>query len=66
MIICNCNGITEKKIVNTIKKRGARKLEHIQQLTGAATNCGRCIPVIDSLISEHEQYYIGRQLKLNL
>ncbi len=66
MIVCNCNGVTENEIINAIKKKGAYKLKHIQKLTGAATNCGRCIPVIDYLISEHKLPDTGIQLKLDL
>ena len=66
MIVCHCNGITEKEIIRAIKKRGATKTEHIQRLTGAGTNCGRCIPVIDSLIEEHKPDKTDPQLKLDL
>jgi NAD(P)H-nitrite reductase large subunit len=66
MIICQCNGITEKDIIRAIKKKGATKLEHIQRLTGAGTNCGRCIPVINRLLEENKQKISDPQLKLDL
>jgi NAD(P)H-nitrite reductase large subunit len=66
MIICQCNGITEKEIVRAIKKKGATKVEHIQRLTGAGTNCGRCIPVINRLLDENKQKISDPQLKLDL
>jgi len=66
MIVCHCNAVTGKEIVNAIKKKGAVKLEHIQKLTGAGTGCGRCIPVINKLIEENKQIVTDPQLKLNL
>jgi len=66
MIICHCNDVTEKEIVKAIKKKGATKLAHIQQLTGAGTGCGRCIPAIDRLITENKLPETDSQLKLNL
>jgi len=66
MIICQCNEVTEKEIVRAIKKKGATKLEHIQRLTGAGTNCGRCIPVINRLLEENKQKISDPQLKLDL
>jgi nitrite reductase (NADH) large subunit len=66
MIICQCNGITEKEIVRAIKRKGATKVEHIQRLTGAGTGCGRCIPVIDRLLEENKQETSDPQLKLDL
>jgi NAD(P)H-nitrite reductase large subunit len=66
MIICQCNGVTEKEIVRAIKRKGATKVEHVQRLTGAGTNCGRCIPVINRLLEENKQKISDPQLKLDL
>ncbi len=66
MLVCHCNGVTEKEIIKAIKKKGAVKLEHIQKLTGAGTGCGRCIPVIDDLIEQHKFKQDDQQLKLEL
>jgi nitrite reductase (NADH) large subunit len=65
MIICQCNGITEKEIVRAIKRKGATKVEHIQRLTGAGTGCGRCIPLIDGLLEKHRTDDKDPQLKLH-
>ncbi len=62
MIVCHCNGVTEKEIVRMIKRKGATKLEHIQKLTGAGTNCGKCIPVIDDLLEKHKPEKADPQL----
>ena len=66
MIVCHCNGVSEKEIVNVIKRKEATKLEHIQKLTGAGTGCGRCIPEIDRIIKNNKQLTSDAQLKLNL
>jgi nitrite reductase (NADH) large subunit len=66
MIICQCNAVSEKEIIKTIKKKGAVKLEHIQRLTGAGTSCGRCIPLIDDLLEKHRTDDKDPQLKLDL
>jgi len=66
MIVCQCNGTTEKEIVRAIKRKGATKVEHIQRLTGAGTGCGRCIPVINRLLEENKQKISDPQLKLDL
>jgi len=66
MIVCHCNGVSEKEIVNVIKRKEATKLKHIQKLTGAGTGCGRCIPEIDRIIKNNKQLTSDAQLKLNL
>ncbi|NPA37235.1 MAG: (2Fe-2S)-binding protein [Chlorobi bacterium] len=65
MLVCQCNGITEKEIVNVIKKKGATRLEQIQELTGAGTSCGRCIPVIEDLLDQHRNKTENPQLKID-
>lgn len=50
-IICLCNLVYEKEIINTLKK-GAKSTKDIQNLTRAGTGCGRCLVVIDSIVDE--------------
>lgn len=50
-LVCLCNGVTEKEILNTLKK-GARSTADIQKMTRAGTSCGRCLVVIDSMVQE--------------
>lgn len=51
-LICLCKGIKEEKIIQTINIECANDLKSIQQQTGAGCNCGRCIPLIDEIISK--------------
>jgi NAD(P)H-nitrite reductase large subunit len=48
-----CSFVTEKELVQAIKKKGAKKLEDIQLLTSAATRCGKCIPQIDQILKDN-------------
>jgi bacterioferritin-associated ferredoxin len=50
-LVCICNVVSEKEIMETLKK-GARSTSDIQGFTGAGTNCGKCLVVIDSLVEE--------------
>lgn len=50
-LVCICNGITEKEIIETLKK-GARTTADIQRITGAGTSCGRCLVTVDALVEE--------------
>lgn len=51
-LICLCSGIRENKIKQAITNDNASSLELVQLHTGAACNCGRCIPLIDEIIAE--------------
>lgn len=53
-LVCVCNFIPEKEILQTIEK-GAATLEEIKDLTGAGTSCGRCHPAIKNLLETHSQ-----------
>jgi bacterioferritin-associated ferredoxin len=48
-LVCVCNFIPEKEILQAIEK-GAATLEEIKELTGAGTSCGRCHPAINNLL----------------
>ena len=50
-LVCICNFVTEKEIIEVLKK-GARSTPEIQRLTRAGTSCGRCLPEIDSVVEE--------------
>lgn len=49
-----CNFIEEKEIVATLKK-GANSTKDIQNITGAGTSCGRCLPEIDQLVEDWQK-----------
>ena len=50
-LVCICNMVPEKEIIETLQK-GARSTSDIQRQTRAGTSCGRCLVVIDSLVEE--------------
>lgn len=52
-LVCLCNLVDENEIISLLK-RGATSTSDIQQLTRAGTSCGRCLPVIDDLVSEFQ------------
>jgi len=47
--------VTEKEI-HTALEKGARSTTEIQKMTRAGTSCGRCLPLIDSIVAE----FIGK------
>ncbi len=49
-IICHCFGVNEKQIIDAIKINGAKNLEDVSKLTGAAMACGRCKDAIEAII----------------
>ncbi|WP_185968949.1 bacterioferritin-associated ferredoxin [Carboxylicivirga sp. M1479] len=52
-LICLCNGVKEDAIIKTILDSDIASLKHIQETTGAACNCGRCINAIESILERH-------------
>jgi nitrite reductase (NADH) large subunit len=53
-LICLCNFVDEKEI-KSLLKRGAVSTKEIQNLTRAGTSCGRCLPLIDELVSNYQK-----------
>ena len=53
-LICLCNLVDEKEILSFFKK-GAETTSDIQNLTRAGTSCGRCLPLIDDLVSTYKK-----------
>ena len=51
-LVCMCNFVTEDEIISVLKKR-AVSTEEIQEYTGAGTSCGRCLPVVDQIVSDY-------------
>ena len=51
-LICLCNMVTEKEILNALKK-GALSSEDIQYATRAGTSCGKCLMQIDRIVEEY-------------
>jgi len=53
MIVCVCNNISDKKIIEEIQK-GA-KFEDLQFILGVCCNCGLCSDYIHHLILVHSK-----------
>ncbi|WP_289055129.1 (2Fe-2S)-binding protein [Carboxylicivirga marina] len=51
-LICLCKGVREDVISEAIDSADHPNLQLVQEKTGAATNCGRCINAIESLIEK--------------
>ncbi|KAF0236502.1 MAG: hypothetical protein FD181_2669 [Prolixibacteraceae bacterium] len=52
-LICICNFV-EKKEIKLLFRKGAESTVDIQNLTRAGTSCGRCLPLIDELVAQHQ------------
>lgn len=52
-LVCLCNLVEEKEIVQSLKK-GAASVDEVMLLTGAGRSCGRCLPEIDELVVLHK------------
>ena len=53
-MVCSCNGVGQKQIVNAIEK-GAQSVEGVGAATGAGTTCGSCKPEIRALLRAASQ-----------
>ena len=51
-LVCICNMVLEKEIIEALKK-GARSTSDIQRITRAGTSCGRCLPILDAMLEEY-------------
>lgn len=50
-MICNCMEVDYLTIRMAMVNHTARTVEEIQQLTGAGTGCGGCIPEIEAILA---------------
>ncbi len=49
-IVCGCNGVTKKRIVDVIQEQGLTTVEEIKMTTGATRSCGGCKPVVEQIL----------------
>ena len=49
-LVCNCLNIRRGTLSDAVSKKGCRTIETLSSLTGAATVCGSCRPLLASLI----------------
>ncbi len=50
MIVCQCTGVTERQIRRAVRNGASNRSDVILACT-AGSNCGGCVPVIDSIIA---------------
>ncbi len=50
-IICNCMNVDYMTIRMAMVNNTARTVEEIQELTGAGTGCGGCVPDIEEILA---------------
>ncbi|MCA1745258.1 MAG: (2Fe-2S)-binding protein [Bacteroidales bacterium] len=48
--ICNCNGVSEQEIKRVIAKRQIIELKSLIIFSGAGASCGRCRPLVQSIL----------------
>ncbi len=49
-IVCGCNGVTKKMIVEAIEKKGLFTREDVKRETRASGSCGGCAPLVDRIL----------------
>lgn len=54
-IVCGCNGVTKKAIVDVITEQGLTTVDEIKACTGATRSCGGCKPVVEQIL----QFVLG-------
>ncbi|OAB44117.1 nitrite reductase large subunit NirB [Paenibacillus glacialis] len=59
-IVCGCNGVTKKTIVDVITDQGLTTVDEIKACTGATRSCGGCKPVVEQIL----QYVLGDGFKV--
>lgn len=52
MIVCNCNGISEREVKAAIRN-GANRWEDVHAYYGFTPSCGKCEPEIAGAIATH-------------
>ncbi|MGM1045953.1 MAG: nitrite reductase large subunit NirB [Bacillota bacterium] len=58
-IVCGCNGVTKKTIVDAVMVQGLTTVDEIKACTGATRSCGGCKPVVEQIL----QYVLGDGFK---
>lgn len=50
-LVCNCNGVTKRTIIESVRKGGLSTVEEIKKCTKASSSCGGCKPLITELLA---------------
>ncbi|MBU7318555.1 nitrite reductase large subunit NirB [Paenibacillus oleatilyticus] len=61
-IVCGCNGVTKKTIVDAITEQGLTTVDEIKACTGATRSCGGCKPVVEQIL----QHVLGDGFKASV
>jgi len=51
--VCNCNGVTEQKLIAAIAQRKITDLSKLMLRTGAGMSCGRCRPALKVILERN-------------
>lgn len=51
-IVCGCNGVTKKEIVEAIEKKGLFTRDEIKAHTKASSSCGGCAATVERILEE--------------
>ncbi|WP_339319659.1 nitrite reductase large subunit NirB [Paenibacillus sp. FSL R10-2734] len=54
-IVCGCNGVTKKAIIDAVTENGFTTVDEIKACTGATRSCGGCKPVVEQIL----QFVLG-------
>ena len=49
-LICHCRLVSDRRVLAEIEA-GACSVEEVQERCGAATRCGGCLPVVESIVA---------------
>lgn len=53
MIVCICEGVSDREILRVIKE-GARSLVDIRKACGAGSQCGRCKEYLKCMLNDNK------------
>lgn len=62
--ICNCNGVSEQEIKRVIAKRQIMDLQSLIIFSGAGASCGRCRPLVQSILEINRPVKPDKQTKI--
>lgn len=52
MVVCLCRNVKTSQIVEAVKG-GARSVDQVREVTGAASCCGKCQFMVNALVTDH-------------
>jgi len=54
MIVCHCGVVSSRDIAEALDA-GARGVDDVCRMTGAAQNCGACVFSVQRIVCQHDQ-----------